>query len=724
MLQDEEFLCNYWRILRRHKTTILYTAALFSSLAFVQASIWEPLPVYEATSKLRVNTSLNRKNSDFIAYGNGNEIDTRHGIISSAPVLYPSADRLGLFSHAKTANDSSRVFRDLQTIISFSREDPKNIITVKVKDSNFEKARDLANAVVEEYRDYDYKLTRLKAVERRKTVAIQRNKALQELEVATEAVRNYRAKTDVVTLDSRASANLQAINFSEHELQRLQKELAALAVTIGEIENERQTSSIEQLRIFYPRVWELFKAEIQQVNELTLQRGKLLPFSANENPHAKKLQIRIDSLLGKLQGALQQRFQIVQRYKLSEEKYLEQLWKTYRKLPSIGQKLDRLEREVSVRQGAFIVFAQRYEEALISEEDKEFGVTILEKASTSLLSQNRFFQIKRAVFGLVLGCIVGIAFVTIKQKLGLEFISINEIDDKFGEQAETVFFIGWLRSIKEKSASIIGAFVLTLTMCGLIWQSGCFVRPGICSLGNRVDWIVDVNFGNAPKNTGLREDITYPKTDESFVGINISTKAFTDSFAHHETVRNDLEFVESVMPGGPPDPNATVISLGRNHRGLARIFFEDRAFTCKIAAYSFGNHWAVEKLRALRKSGENAYLSPFITQDARYDRLMISGFRYWDDAFNYGKGLRDNGNIEEFQVLRLPYCVVWIETFNGPAEARAGIRDYSQTLDRAAYIVESEIDNYQVRLGAFATEEEARDFLDYVVEVNQQLRLD
>ena len=218
MLQYEEFLCNYWRILRRHRTTILYTAALFSSLAFVQASIWEPLPVYEATSKLRVNTSLNRKNSDFIAYDHGNEIDTRHGIISSAPVLYPSADRLGLFSHAKTANDSLRVFRDLQTIISFSREDPKNIITVKVKDSNFEKARDLANAVVEEYRDYDYKLTHLKAVEHRKTVAKQRNKALQELEVATEAVRNYRAKTDVVTLDSQASANLQAINFSEHDI--------------------------------------------------------------------------------------------------------------------------------------------------------------------------------------------------------------------------------------------------------------------------------------------------------------------------------------------------------------------------------------------------------------------------------------------------------------------------------------------------------------------------
>ena len=248
--------------------------------------------------------------------------------------------------------------------------------------------------------------------------------------------------------------------------------------------------------------------------------------------------------------------------------------------------------------------------------------------------------------------------------------------------------------------------------------------PGICSLGYRVDSIVDVNFGDAPKNTELGQEITYPKTDESFVGINIPTKAFTDSSARHETVRNDLEFVESVMPVGPRDPNAAVISLGRNHRGLARIFHEDRAFTCKVAAYSFGNHWAVEKLRTLRSSDENAYLSPFITQDARYDRLMISHFRYWDDAFDYGKALRDNGTIEEFQVLRLPYCVVWIEKFNGPAEARAGIRNYSQTLDRAAYIVESEIDSYQVRLGAFATEEEARDFLDYVIEVNQQLILD
>jgi uncharacterized protein involved in exopolysaccharide biosynthesis len=57
MAQYEVTLRDYWRILRRRKGIVLFTAFLLGFFSFAMASIWKPLPLYKAAAKVQIKAS-------------------------------------------------------------------------------------------------------------------------------------------------------------------------------------------------------------------------------------------------------------------------------------------------------------------------------------------------------------------------------------------------------------------------------------------------------------------------------------------------------------------------------------------------------------------------------------------------------------------------------------------------------------------------------------------
>jgi cell division septation protein DedD len=105
-----------------------------------------------------------------------------------------------------------------------------------------------------------------------------------------------------------------------------------------------------------------------------------------------------------------------------------------------------------------------------------------------------------------------------------------------------------------------------------------------------------------------------------------------------------------------------------------------------------------------------AFLSPVVVRGRTLERLLIGSFASGDAAHSYARQLQQEGKIEDFSVLRLPYTVqlqtfsdrdqVQIAVGNSPGD---GVFSYTQALGD---------NSYRLAIGAFATEEEARRYAE------------
>ncbi len=244
MAQYEVTLRDYWRILRRRKGIVLFTAFLLGFFSFLIASIWKPQPLYQATSKVQINQHQNLTGLylQSIAYNTGDAIETQQTIITSHPVLKRTAVSLGMLDWTRTAEDTAIVLNDLTQRIKTSQEGFTNIIAVAATDPVPERARDMANQLATTYRDYDHEQKNQQAVRHRQFVERQRAAAREALEEAEDQVRSYREESELISLESQASVNLQGITASEREGQRLQADLAAVSNMVTEMEKNEVLS--------------------------------------------------------------------------------------------------------------------------------------------------------------------------------------------------------------------------------------------------------------------------------------------------------------------------------------------------------------------------------------------------------------------------------------------------------------------------------------------------
>ena len=94
MAQYEVTLRDYWRILRRRKGVVIFTAFLLGFFSFVLAQIWQPIPEYTAESKIHIeaNQSVASLYLESFGYSVGDEIETKISVIGSYPILRRTAD--------------------------------------------------------------------------------------------------------------------------------------------------------------------------------------------------------------------------------------------------------------------------------------------------------------------------------------------------------------------------------------------------------------------------------------------------------------------------------------------------------------------------------------------------------------------------------------------------------------------------------------------------------
>jgi succinoglycan biosynthesis transport protein ExoP len=238
MAQYDVTLRDYWRILRRRKGIVLFTAFVLGFFSLVIATIWKPVPMYRAAAKIQLNSQQASSNAlaqlALSSYSESSDmIETQLAIITSFPVMKEAAIALGLFGEAETIEDTALVVLGLQGQISATQEGYTNIIGIEATDSNPYFARDMANTQASVYQKYDSDIKNEQAVKHRTFVQTQRDSARPVLMYAEEAVKRYREKTNLISLSSQTGVVLTAITAADRAVQRFEQDLRDIGVMLA-----------------------------------------------------------------------------------------------------------------------------------------------------------------------------------------------------------------------------------------------------------------------------------------------------------------------------------------------------------------------------------------------------------------------------------------------------------------------------------------------------------
>ena len=133
-------------------------------------------------------------------------------------------------------------------------------------------------------------------------------------------------------------------------------------------------------------------------------------------------------------------------------------------------------------------------------------------------------------------------------------------------------------------------------------------------------------------------------------------------------------------------------------------------YAIHVASYPPDSKWEQRTMQRLRDQELAAFLSPVVVKDQPYRRLLVGSFSSANEARRRAKQLQEQGLLEKYKVLRLPYAV---ELAGGstPTQARETMNGLGKQGENA-YVQPLADDGARLLAGAFEDAEAARRFLE------------
>ena len=294
-------------------------------------------------------------------------------------------------------------------------------------------------------------------------------------------------------------------------------------------------------------------------------------------------------------------------------------------------------------------------------------------------------------------------------------------------------------SQRSPALSVLSYIALSLTGLGLIWQSGYLKKPfGAIPV---VEWYQE---RMAATQTASKAQISRPEWAPDEATPQNATGAPPPPFEVEAGARSvvpvvlesssqsEVATLESVREPGasqpttstseaePLDlfqteeklaPDRTSITQERAPSDLEAPIHVDspRAFTIRMGSYPPLSKWALSSLEQLREHQAEAFLSPVTVRGQRLDRLLIGSFSTWDGAYRQARTLQQQGLIEDFAVLRLPYTIL-LESYSERQRASRKLSDL-EARGYSTYLQPTDDGSWRLLAGAFSSEQEARQAL-------------
>lgn len=437
MAQYDVDLRDYWRIIKKRKVSIVFMILLVGICSYGFAKFKEPVPLFEASSAIKIDRFSNMASILTGEYWQQSENMVTHAyIITSFPVLCETARNLGWLPDNISSDNVQKsqtylsVIRQLKSMVEPEHQEGTNIINIRVKSDEAHEAAKVANAFARSYRDYNIQEKNKKTFETKAFIEEQLELTSNRLKLAENELQAFKESYGLISLDAQTQNTLNRLYAVETEFEKTKIDIAEVKSQLSMIRTSRLSSAGDLNDSFFSAsagspVYGL-KAKL---SDLLLKRQTLLINFTEKHPRVKEIDDQVKAVLHETSKELQSLLNSYITRKKDLSRRIHQLRRENLSLPEKGLQLVRLQRDVELQESLYSQLKEKYQETLIQESGKVEEVTILKPAVPPGEPFNIPSKAMIVMTGIVMGLITGVVFAFLAEVFDTSMGTIEDVED-------------------------------------------------------------------------------------------------------------------------------------------------------------------------------------------------------------------------------------------------------------------------------------------------------
>jgi len=294
-----------------------------------------------------------------------------------------------------------------------------SILEVTATSTNALEARNLANTVVEVYRDYNKANRNLRIVEARKFIEGQLREVEGRVRRAEEEVWAFRDANRIISPGAESSMLLSLFTQVRGDIEKTRQQRVELEQVKGRLEKNDPVSATE--RVYIDTQNPAIQRLVSTQTDLILERNNLALEVTDQHPRLQAIDDRLREVRTEMRRELNAQIALLRNREEILNRQMGDLMQRNREVPAVELNLQRLQRDAKVNDDLLTLLKTRHQEALIKESEGVEEVTVVRPATepAAPIGSEAFNTVLvGALLGLMLGGVLAFVQETLDTSIG------------------------------------------------------------------------------------------------------------------------------------------------------------------------------------------------------------------------------------------------------------------------------------------------------------------
>lgn len=426
----------YWQLIRRRRWVIVFCALSLGAFSWFFTWLNQPPPLFSSTASVKIErtTSMAGLLLRELAFTTVDDMSTQLALIESYALMERVAQRLGLVpkdlssEEIRTSPKHMGEILNLRDAISAEQEGASAIINISAVSLDAGFARDLAQAVAEEYRAFNIEEKNKRIFEAKRFIQRQLVVVGERLRKAEEAVRDYRKQHDLPTAGTASDVATKLVADLEQSYRAAVARLNDLKFALGQLRERVQRGWDYQAVTVTGAVSPYFDELNKRLVALAMKRTELSTNYTDEHPQIVEIREQAADILASMVGELDRQVDLTQQRIRDMQANIADTERRYQGLPEQVLALQRLERTVRVNEELYGLLEKKLQEVLIQESEKIAEVSLVRPALVSNARINPVKTTQTAIAGFILGLVLGLIIALVLEAMDTSVGTIDEVE--------------------------------------------------------------------------------------------------------------------------------------------------------------------------------------------------------------------------------------------------------------------------------------------------------
>jgi len=427
----------YWQVILRRRWIILFCAISMGVFSWLFTWVNQPPPLFSASASVKIEPANNMADNLLRGgnYRRTDDMSTQLALIQSYALMERVAKRLGMIPEELTYEEIRAnpeyidEVLDLKDEISAEQDGDSGIISVSVVSSNAGFARDLAQAVADEFKIFNIEEKNKQVFEAKKFIQQQLLVVGERLRSAEEAVRDYRQANNLSMTGTDSDVMSRVVSDMEQEYRQAVAHLNDLSFALKQLQERVRKSDWDYQAVSVSgNVSTYFDELNKRLVTMALKHTELSTNFTDEHPQVRELKEQASDIIESMVSELDKQVTLSKQRMQDLQDSMDDALRKYQGLPEQALELQRLQRTVRINEELFDLLEKKYQEVLIQEAEKVQEVSLVRPAMLSSTRINPVRTSQTAMAGFILGLVLGLIIALVLEAMDTSVGTIEEVE--------------------------------------------------------------------------------------------------------------------------------------------------------------------------------------------------------------------------------------------------------------------------------------------------------